>query len=205
MYIRQDSNGKLWFDANGNVIYGLQNFNTSEKFAHFTLNIGTFQKLLLIDSFDRLWLSSTNSGAFCIEPPNNRNNWSFSIFTANEGLPTNSSGSIYEDNEGNMWFGSNVHFTVRFDGIQFTYFTEEQGIPYIYKSFFIEDWNKNLWFGGWSNHGVCRYEPGTSGKNESISYFSAEQGFEGNIVNGLQGRKENLWFSSRGRGLFYLK
>ncbi|MBI2853106.1 MAG: hypothetical protein HYX84_08455 [Chloroflexi bacterium] len=97
--------------------------------------------------------------------------------------------TIFQDTQGNVWFGSNVGVT-RYDGSNWQTFTMEDGLAGNYVVAITEDSQGSLWFGTW-NDGVSRY----NGKEWQI--FNPEDGLETNAVHCmLKDSRGNLWFGS---------
>ncbi|MFT4973296.1 MAG: hypothetical protein ACI9JY_002504 [Saprospiraceae bacterium] len=55
--------------------------------------------------------------------------------------------SIFEDSDGNMWFGSDREGVCRFDGKSYTYFSMEDGLSHSQIRLIQGDGNGNIWFG----------------------------------------------------------
>jgi len=93
--------------------------------------------------------------------------------------------AIYEDSNGNLWFGGSNGVS-RFDGIRFRTFTEEAGIA-IY-----EDSKGNLWF-GWS--GVSRFD-GIRFRTFTEEDGLALKGDSKNVFTIFEDSAGYLWFGT---------
>ncbi|MFY0600018.1 MAG: hypothetical protein JXR03_10130 [Cyclobacteriaceae bacterium] len=105
--IIEDDEGNLWI-ANDQA--GLVVFNYDTGFVHQyeaggkegdLTNKCTFA--LLIDSKDRLWVGTNTGGLNLLDRKTDK----FSIFTKEDGLPSNSIQGILEDDDGYIWVSSN--------------------------------------------------------------------------------------------------
>lgn len=67
---------------------------------------------------------------------------------------------IFQDRDGNMWFGTTSDGVVRYDGRSLTYFKPEDGFGGNWVSSITQDPQGDLWFG--TGGGVSRYDPSTS-------------------------------------------
>jgi signal transduction histidine kinase/ligand-binding sensor domain-containing protein len=201
--IHEDSKQNIWFAfPNGEVAY-LNKENINKSLTTLQYQLGFYHYLSLIDSSDNLWFGTQQSGIICFEFMETESKTSFITYSnsENEGTFSNYYTSIFQDQKDNFWFTTNK--TTRFDGVNSTYFSWEQGVPQMFETIITEDKSGNLWFGGWGNPGVYRFTPNSKNNNESITYFTNEQGFTGNIIASLVDSKGNIWFSSWYNGVFY--
>lgn len=90
---------------------------------------------------------------------------------------------IFEDSNGNLWFGTLSKGVGKYDGKTFRYLTTEDGLPGDTVVSIIEDNEGNLWFG--TRSGLSRYD------GESFTNFSLENGLCNNTIS-------NLLIDSRG-------
>jgi ligand-binding sensor domain-containing protein len=113
-------------------------------------------------------------------------------YTVADGLPPWRIYAIYEDHDGNLWFGASGG-ACRFDGFRFRMFTEEDGLA-------IKDWREEvyaifrdsagyLWFG--TSAGVSRFD------GKEFRNFTTKDGLAYNGVNAIyEDSKGNLWFGT---------
>ncbi len=82
---------------------------------------------------------------------------------------------VFQDKNGNFWFGTNNYGVVHFDGNRLQYFTEEQGFGGRQITGIAEDPQQNLWFA--TNRGVVKYDWSVSetGEKSFTNYFSDEE------------------------------
>ncbi|MEO9966501.1 MAG: two-component regulator propeller domain-containing protein [Reichenbachiella sp.] len=112
-----------------------------------------------------------------------------------QGLPSSYVDAIYEDDLGNMWFGTYGGGVTRYNGSTFTTFTERHGLPVNIIVTILKDKKGNLWFGT-DGAGVSKYD------GQTFTNYSLAQGFGGiyleTIIEDLEG---NIWFGTNGGGL----
>ena len=118
---------------------------------------------VLIDDSDRIWLNSRN-GIICL-----KENENFYLSEQN-GLPLNDINTIYQDREGNIWFGSGGKGLIRFTGEVFTYFDQNDLIPSNLVISMIKDKKGNKWFSS-IDKGVFRVSP--EGNAHRIDYINS--------------------------------
>ena len=191
--IVEDSKGKLWFGTSGGAVSCFENNGIDGRFTSFYLPFASI--LLTTDLSDKLWIRTLNLGAICIDPPVSGGSGSFITYSKYQGLPSNIATTVYEDSKGYLWIGSSD--MVRFDGTNFTYYF---GASNFSNSFFNEDFSGKLWFGGWYP-GVYCFDPLADSNGISVTVFTDEQGFFGNIVASLVDNSGNIWFSSWDNGV----
>lgn len=112
-----------------------------------------------------------------------------------QGLPSSYIDAIYEDEYGNMWFGSYGGGVTRYDGHTFTTFTVDQGLSDNVVQRILRDSKGNMWFGT-DGAGVSKYD------GSEFTNYSVEQGFCGIYVETIvEDDKANVWFGTNGGGL----
>jgi len=125
----------------------------------------------------------------------------FTPFTIREGLADNEVYSIFQDQEGYLWFGTRHGGACRYDGRTFMAFTREHGLANNWVRSIFEDREGRLWFS--TNEGVSRYDPqGSETEGQCFVTFTKEDGLANNRVwSILQSREGHLWFSTSGGGV----
>ena len=117
----------------------------------------------------------------------------FSSFGKQQGLNYLGIRSIFEDQAGNLWFGTVGGGVDRYDGKYFTHFTTKEGLPNNFVVSMVEDRSGNLWFG--TSGGVCRYD------GHDFTNFTEKEGLSNNaIIPMLKDRFGNIWFGTQGSG-----
>jgi ligand-binding sensor domain-containing protein len=132
---------------------------------------------VLEDRKGNLWFASMGSGVYYY------NGKSFQHFTTEEGLASNSVGSIYEDKAGNIWFGAS-----RYDGKSFRNFTTKDGFPSNSIRLLLEDKTGKLWFGA-QGENMFVYD----GKTFTVLKNKDGKAFN-NVWSVIEDKKGNYWF-----------
>ena len=140
----------------------------------------------LLDKDGNLWFSISGEGAYRYDGK------TFTNFTTKDGLCNNNVGAIIQDKAGNILVGTNSGIC-KYDGNKFTKYpvTDTLSITCMF-----EDKDGNLWFGT-SGNGIYRYNGKTL--NNFLNSNKHEYNLGSNnqfILDILQDRKGNLWFSS---------
>ena len=113
----------------------------------------------------------------------------FTTFTTEDGLASNAVWSMLEDQEGNLWFGTEGGSLSRYGGDQVEIFTTEKGLAHNSVNCVLQDRQGNLWFG--TQGGVSRYD------GASFATFTTEDGLASDqVVCMLEDRQGNLWFGT---------
>ncbi len=117
--------------------------------------------------------------------------------------------ALFEDRNGNLWFGNNGNGLFRYDGKTLTNFTEEKGLsnPEFLKSnkpgpgtlarvwTINEDKNGDI-FIGTIDAGVWRYD------GKTLTNYTTKDGLTSNVVNIIyKDKKGELWFGTEGAGV----
>lgn len=79
---------------------------------------------------------------------------------------------VFEDSDGNLWFGTLAYGVARYDGTSLTYFTTEDGLAGDQINGIVEDQVGNIWFS--TTTGVSKYD------GKSFTNFRTEQGLRDN-------------------------
>jgi ligand-binding sensor domain-containing protein len=153
----------------------------------YTTNEGIASMLIrniFIDSKDRIWLSSKN-GITLI----NKNE--VSLFKASNGLPNENIEVIYEDKEGNIWFGTDGSGAFRYTSDEFVTYNISTGLNSNYVMSIVQDSLNKYWFSTYGN--------GINTLNEKeITYWNTENNtLTNNIVwTSIKDAQNNLWFGT---------
>ena len=124
-----------------------------------------------------------------------QNSENFSSFSKLQGLTHTNINFLYEDNLGNLWFGTGGGGVSKYDGKTFTNFTEKEGLSNNFITSIIQDKAGNLWFGT-ETGGVSRYD------GKTFTNFTEKEGLANNYVTSiLQDNLGNLWFGTGGGGV----
>lgn len=94
---------------------------------------------------------------------------------------------IFQDNKGNLWFGTNHYGALRFDGKNLDYITEDNGINIGRINEIVEDKDGNIWFAT-DGFGIYKYD------GEIFTNFSEKEGLLNNSVWSITIDKNGLFW-----------
>jgi len=178
-----DQKGIIWFGhANGNLTkYNAGRFEAIQS-DQLPKDANIFA--LYQDKTGRLWICSAKFGAIVIQDPygdlSNKNN--YKKYTSKDGL-SEFCFSAFDDQQGNMWFLTDVGIkklntqTGKFD------FFRVQGLPAAYITSFFCDKTGLIWL-GLSDGNISTYDPKTS----LVINYSGKDGLPDKIVSADAGR-----------------
>ena len=108
----------------------------------------------------------------------------------------NSVHAIAEDQEGNLWFGTD-HGAVKYDGVNFRSYTEEDGLTNtrLSRNSILVDQKGTIWVG--TRGGVFR---STSLGDQFFSFFDLLPPM--NVMDIIEDRLGKIWFASEDKGIF---
>ncbi|OIQ30447.1 MAG: hypothetical protein BM564_03515 [Bacteroidetes bacterium MedPE-SWsnd-G2] len=193
--ITEDQNGNTWFGVSG----GLTAFN-GKTFKTYTSTDGLLNNevwSLCLDSKGILWIG-TIDGLCTFDGK------SFSkvelplapIDNPNPILSDKRINSIYEDNQGVIWVGTDGYGICKIENDSITYLNTTHGLPDNNITGFLEDHGGNMWIGT-MHGGISRYN-GKEFKN-----FTADGLIQGVEISGLYQDKNNaIWFSAEHQGVY---
>jgi len=190
--IRQDRKGNIWLASNeGSIRYDGKSFtNITGK-----LSLDRFFSVLE-DRKGNFWFRNYGSGVYYYDARLNdevRQGKSFQHFTTKEGLVNDRVFTIYEDKNGNIWFGT-IGGVSRYDarlndevgqGNSFRNFTTKEGLSNTDVTTIIEDKTGKFWFGTRGNAFVY------DGKTFAI--FTHEGKTVTNVWLIMEDKKGNIW------------
>jgi signal transduction histidine kinase/ligand-binding sensor domain-containing protein len=102
-------------------------------------------------------------------------NNSVNVFTERSGIDFSGIRSICQDNEGNIWFGSDGSGIYKYGGTKFMSFQSSQGMENFFIWSFYQDESRRIWFGT-ANEGLLNWDGDTL-----IQYAPDENTFPGII------------------------
>lgn len=115
-------------------------------------------------------------------------------YTVDQGLTSNIVNSLIEDNEGNLWIGTDGGGVCSFNGESFTHFAEKDGLLSNNVLSGFKDRYGNLWFG--TNRGICKYD------GNSFRQFTTDQGLSNNVITTIvEDSYGILWFGTENHGV----
>lgn len=92
--------------------------------------------------------------------------------TTTDGLPQNTINSIYQDQKGFFWIGTNGGLA-RFDGYEFVNFTQQKGLPRNEVLDFLETSEGDFWLA--TKGGLVKFNPEGAIYNRVVSGEEASQ------------------------------
>ena len=118
-------------------------------------------------------------------------------FTSKDGLNDNNIKTVIEDNESNLFLGSDGGGLIKFTNENFISYTQADGIKSNVVMSILEDSEKNTWLSSYGE-GVCKIV------GKSFINYSTDEGLGNNTVwCSLLGRDKRIWFgTSTGLSVF---
>lgn len=102
---------------------------------------------------------------------------------------------VFEDQSGNLWFGSYGGGVSKYDGQYFIHYSKKEGLSDNVVSVIAQDKSGNLWFGT-NGGGVSKYD------GHSFVHYNEGQGLINNEISSIiEDRRGNLWFGTNGGGV----
>lgn len=138
---------------------------------------------LMSDNEGRMWAATAN-GVFCFDPKTGV------INPKSRGLDGSVVGNIFQDREGNIWFGSFDEGMYKFRGETFTHLRTEHGLYEKPVFSIIKDRRGDYWFS---------YIPGELDRydGEKVHHYGPEEGLSSDFVYcSVEDSLGNLWFGS---------
>ncbi len=204
------------FDNHGNVWIGTMSRGlikaTPIKGRPYAYTYRTFNKKsgfpdsnirsLFLDRDGCLWVGTSN-GVVQISHLDISNPPLYRLTTAN-GLGHNRVDAIYQDYEGNMWFGTWGGGACQYTGRYFETYTENDGLPDKNVWAIYEDSRHTIWFG--TEKGLAGFKEEPSTKSLKRTYlFTRRKGFPARFIFCITGDGHNgLWLGTNGNGLVHL-
>lgn len=216
-------NGKVFiraeerFNIQGNYIYS-DILKDGEQYWIATFNYGVFRiqngdtevlnlansKLesntvthIFKDSKGSIWLS-TNNGVTCISGDSIR------TYTVRDGLASNITIQVDEDQLGRKWIATYTGGITVFDHGEFTRLTTRDGLASNNIYSVIADPEGDIWIG--TQFGADRVKLDDNGEIKEIRNYGKDEGFTGIECNGranLMARDRTLWFGTIDGAMFY--
>ena len=148
-YIVEDKAGNFWFGGRGNA--GVFRYN-GKSLTNLKPKGNNWVWPVLEDRHGNIWFSNW-AGVFRYDGK------LFTSFTKDDGLCSDNITRMIEDNNGNLWMGSDSENggLCRYDGKSFTHFTTKDGLVNNAIWTIFEDKKRSLWVGS-RNTGLCYYD-----------------------------------------------
>lgn len=165
----EDKNGNLWIGTGSDETKEYQEgFLIRYRNGQFLKIFGTtadgagklprgWMRDLFVDSKNRLWIASNEDGLWRLDEPNG-NDFRFIRYTTAEGLTSNSTTAVTEDEYGRIYVGTwRGVDRITIETGQIEKFTTADGLPKNYILTAYRDRKNNLWFG--THQGLARFSP----------------------------------------------
>ena len=192
--ILQDRDGAMWFATNG----GVSRFE-SGKFTNYTAANGLSDNSvwsLMLDRNGTIW-AGTHRGVCRFD---GESFVEFPLPRIEVGNPSSRFSprvvfGMFEDEEGNLWFGTDGEGAHKYDGESFTSYSVKDGLAGNVVRSIYGDRQGRIWIGT-NGGGVSRLE------NGEIRNFTKEDGLNNNrIYEIIEDQAGNMWFSTLGAGV----
>ena len=182
--IMQDSLGVIYFATGSEGIFKLTDNQLTNIIFPDELNSVSIRSSLL-DRNNVIWIATSNSGLLKYTPISN----SFNIFTANDGLLSDTLYTLYEDEDNKIWIGSEHGInTIYNDEIQNPLRNKKNKIGKIIS--IRKDINTFTWMGS-SEGGLYKYD------GKTLIKYNDKNGLSSNTISAiLVDRRGDLWFGS---------
>jgi signal transduction histidine kinase/ligand-binding sensor domain-containing protein/DNA-binding response OmpR family regulator len=178
----EDKRGYLWIATSA----GLSIRTTSGKFTVYTTNNGRF------DKFITSMCSAKNGGLWlgCLDGIYRLDNNEFTHFGKTDGLPSPKIICLYEDNQQNLWAGTDGGGLIRMRKNKIETFPTGDLLASTYICSIYEDREKNLWIGSLKD-GLYRL------RDTLFIPYATREGLGDDIVNCItESRNGNLWIGT---------
>ncbi|HQU85833.1 MAG TPA: two-component regulator propeller domain-containing protein [Pyrinomonadaceae bacterium] len=165
----EDKNGNLWIGTGSDDTKEYQEgFLIRYRDGQFLKIFGTtadgagklprgWMRDMFVDSKNRLWIASTEDGIWRLDETNG-NDFKFIKYTTAEGLISNSTTAVTEDEYGRIYVGTWRGIDrITLETGQIEHFTTADGLPANYVFTAFRDRKNNLWFG--THQGLARFLP----------------------------------------------
>lgn len=152
------------------------------------------------DSRGRYWFGSNGEGIYRYDGSK------LEVFGTNEGLAGSQVTGILEDRNGRIWISTDGGVS-RYDGTSFTNYTRKDGLPSNNCWSIFEARDGTIWVG--TTTGPCRARPGAASGVDGTAFvplalpladMQDQPGFWVACI--MQDRSGDLWFATRGGGVF---
>ena len=184
--LMEDSNHAIWIGTNkGACKYEEGNFylfnRHNDLLSDIIRGIGE-------DDKGGIWMATYDRGVYCYKDSVFRN---YDIY---DGLGSNTVFAVYNDGDGNLWFGT-ANGVTKYDGVLFHTYGERYGLANNIVICMHKDFSDNMWFGT-SGGGISRLD------NERFVHFMTESDKMGSSVYSLiQAPNGNMIFGTSIGGL----
>jgi len=179
--LAEGMDGSWWV---GTYLDGLFRIEPSGALTHFSEETGLMRnnvRSILVDRTGRVWVG-TKLGLNVFDGDRIR------VFTIHQGMPNDNIYCSFQDNEGNIWFGTDGAGAIKFLGDRFVTYTVKDGMCSDLVMTIVADGQGDRWLGTYDN-GVCRMD--------GMAIVTTREGLPNNTIwCGLKDRNDALWFGT---------
>ena len=196
--IFEDRESNIWIGTE----LGLNQFN-GERFQLFDTNDGVINNIvwsIYCDNKNTIWLG-TNDGISKLTFQKTEivnglpKNFNIANYNIKDGLSSNVILSIFEDKDGNKWFGTANGGVCKLPigSERFTVYNQESGLADNTVFSITQDDNGDIWMG--TKAGASKLNP----NNNTFTNYNSDNGLGGNYIYRIfKDSKGNLWFGALG-------
>jgi ligand-binding sensor domain-containing protein/signal transduction histidine kinase len=205
----EDSRGNVWIATWAPARTVLTRWNrATDRFERFTEHDGLppFSRPLAFgeDRSGGVWIGFWNGGVA------RYHRGRFTLFTANDGVPSGAIGHLYTDPNGRLWMGASGGGVTRIDAPdsdrpQFVHYTAAQGLSGDIVTAITGDREGHIYVGIFSTPGIASSIDRLDTVTGRIRQYMLPPGFEGSEVEtAFCDRQGTLWFGTTSGGLLSL-
>ncbi len=167
-----------------------------------TTLVSQYIRSIFQDSKDNLWFGTLGDGVVKYDASTSLSTGvsTLTYFSTPDGFYNQTVYAINEDNDGNMWFGTDQG-VYKYDGKTFKNYNQKDGLNHvdITRKGILVDKSRNIWVG--THGGVYRYDPVADNEGRKCFSLFKELGTL-NIAGIMEDRSGNLWFATSENGVF---
>ena len=156
---------------------------------------------ILFTSTENIWFGTAENGINRFIPVKGTSKYRIDSYTPNQGVSSNQILCLFEDNEGDLWIGSNGDGLCMLPGDQFAHYTMKDGLPNNKIQSIKQDTNGVYWLasdgGGLTAMDFSKNIPGFKTYTEKEGLSS---NFTTSIAIGKAGNK-NIWMGTTNQGI----
>lgn len=188
-------NGQVKSNASKPIPKIIRNFKPAALAPDFdTTLVSQYIRSIFQDSKDNLWFGTIDDGVVKYDVK------TLTYFSNPDGFYNQTVYAINEDNDGNMWFGTDQG-VYKYDSKTFKNYNQKDGLNHIdiTRKGILVDKSGNIWVG--THGGVYRYDPVADNEGRKSFSLFKELGTL-NIAGIMEDKSGNLWFATSENGVF---